>query len=118
MTMIDFLKENLTSEDMKMLSSELEFNFPHEDDFDSDYCGELANKCRDLGIEFKQVKQYGGEGSGDEYWYVFSCTKDGETKLFRLDGWYQSYEGYNFDDPMGFYEVVPKERAVIFYEKP
>jgi hypothetical protein len=113
--MLDYLKENLTSEDMEVLMGN-EFNFPFTYG-DSEYYKEFAEKMKGLGLEFKLVEQHGGEEQGSEYYYVFSVTHEGQTKLFRLDGWYQSFHGADFDDLMGFYEVFPKEKVVIVYER-
>lgn len=43
--------------------------------------------------KLEYVDSYGGEGSGDEYWVVF---KLGE-QLFRVDGYYASYDGGELD---------------------
>ncbi|MBO0676909.1 hypothetical protein JRC04_05490 [Mycolicibacterium sp. S2-37] len=57
----------------------------------------------------------GGEGSGEERWYVFSITaEDEDTRYFRINGYYASFHGSDFDGP--FEEVEPVERPVIFWE--
>lgn len=37
-------------------------------------------------------------------------------ELWRMDGWYSSYEGFNFDDAVP-YKVIAKEVTVIEYVK-
>ena len=62
----------------------------------------------------KCVAEYGGEGKGEDYWLVAYFEK--YDVYIRIDGWYTSYEGSNFDgDP---YIVEPKEKVVIVYEPP
>ena len=56
---------------------------------------------------------YGGEGMGDQYWSVYSFTKDGETVYCKFDGWYQSYNGAEFNERLW---VTPKEKTVTVYE--
>lgn len=59
----------------------------------------------------------GGEGDGEEYWFVFTLTKDfKDTKYFRLDGWYQSYNGseVDWDD---LYEAIPVEKTYTDYDR-
>ena len=58
------------------------------------------------------VKQYGGEGMGEEYYYVF---KVGD-QFFRRDGFYTSYYGVNWDYAE-IYEVTPTEVVVTEYPR-
>lgn len=61
------------------------------------------------------ISQRGGEGQGDEYWIVFKIDfPSGETKLYRVNGWYSSYDGHEFDGDL--HEVRPVEKLVTFYE--
>lgn len=54
--------------------------------------------------------QHGGEGQGDEYWYVFKLvTADEYPRYFKVDGYYTSYEGGYYDE---LYEVFPKQVQV------
>ncbi len=58
------------------------------------------------------VDSYGGEGMGDDYWLVAYFPKY-ETYI-RMDGWYASYDGGNFDgDP---YIVEPRQKVITVYE--
>lgn len=62
-------------------------------------------------IEF--VDHFGGEGQGDDYWTVFRIGD----RYFRMDGWYSSYEGHEYDGELD--EVYPKEvtRTEYFTQK-
>jgi hypothetical protein len=60
------------------------------------------------------VDSYGGEGKGDEYWVVFSVTDWGVTRHFRMDGWYASYSGAEFDGDLK--EVAPKQKVITVWE--
>lgn len=62
--------------------------------------------------QLKKTDEYGGEGQGDEYWYVFSVS-DGKTKRhIKVDGWYASYDGGWYDE---WYEVFPKQKTVTVW---
>ena len=65
--------------------------------------------------EFDEINQYGGEGKGDE-WYSVKYFKDHDVYI-RVDGWYSSYNGVDFDAGWDCCkEVRPIERMVTFYE--
>lgn len=60
-------------------------------------------------------KSFGGEGQGDEYWFVIRVENDGDPdRYFRMDGWYASHEGGYYDGNLTEVKVV--ERVVAFYE--
>ncbi|QAU06538.1 hypothetical protein SEA_WILLIAMBOONE_17 [Gordonia phage WilliamBoone] len=60
------------------------------------------------------VDAHGGEGQGDDYWFVFSITDDaGNERLFRRNGWYQSYEGGTYDGPTEEVKAVEKTITVF-----
>ena len=68
------------------------------------------------------AESFGGEGQGDQYYLVFRVElapvdENGfrDVKYFRVDGYYSSYAGGEYDGPL--YEVQPVERLVTFYEK-
>ncbi len=122
MSLLELLKTNLTSEDMYVLD-ECEFCFKAGDDsYDDEEEYEnfiaLDKKCKELDLEFKEVETVGGEGQGDHYHVVFSVTHSGQTKLFRLNGWYASFNGYEFHDMMDFYEVERQPKTIYVYERP
>ena len=62
--------------------------------------------------EVKTVENYGGEGMGEKYYKVYHFIK--HDVYIRIDGYYQSYNGAEFENPP--YEVKPIEKTVIFYE--
>lgn len=72
----------------------------------------------DIPAEFgaKFVDQHGGEGDGDEFWWIFSFTdsKTSETLLVKINGSYASYNGRDYDE---WFFVVGKEVMVTKYEK-
>jgi hypothetical protein len=70
----------------------------------------------DNGIEFNHEDNFGGEGQGEDYWsvYSFKDKSTGETLYVKFDGWYQSYNGSEFDE---WYFVKPKQVQVTQYEK-
>ncbi|UDL16814.1 hypothetical protein SEA_ATUIN_148 [Arthrobacter phage Atuin] len=62
----------------------------------------------------KRVAQHGGEGEGDTYYYVFSI---GE-QLFRVDGYYASWDGVSYDDSLyAIHEVEAVPTTVIKYNR-
>lgn len=69
------------------------------------------------GFKTELVDQYGGEDCGSEYWYVFSIEKDGVKEFAKLDGWYQSFHGNDWDDITDFYKVEKKPITVESWEK-
>lgn len=62
----------------------------------------------------KLVDEYGGEGQGEEYWVVFSVSDGEVTRLFRMDGYYASYCGSEFDGELK--EVQARQKTVTVYE--
>lgn len=69
-----------------------------------------------LGLgEIEKVASYGGEDMGSTY-YSVKYFKDHDVYL-RVDGWYQSHYGVDFDDwDDAVKEVKPKEKTVTVYE--
>lgn len=64
------------------------------------------------GVGFEHQDSYGGEGLGEEYWSVYSFTKDDTTVYIKFDGWYQSYNGSEYQE---WFFVEPKEVVVTQY---
>ncbi|ANA86355.1 hypothetical protein BH762_gp012 [Gordonia phage OneUp] len=61
-------------------------------------------------------RTHGGEGEGDQYWFVFKITDDdGNVRYFRREGWYASYDGGHYDGPT--VEVRPAEKVITVYKK-
>lgn len=67
-----------------------------------------------LGFKLAVSDQYGGEGQGDTLYIVISLSDGTNTRYFRKDGFYASYDGSTWDGD--FREVTPVERTVTFYE--
>jgi hypothetical protein len=65
-------------------------------------------------FEFEIVEDFGGEGQGDSRYVVFSLTDGTDTRFFRKDGYYASYDGSTWDGE--FREVKAIDRVVTFYE--
>jgi hypothetical protein len=66
-------------------------------------------------IDFIEASSTSYEGS--DYWVIFSAKKNGETKYFKLDGWYSSYETTRFDNYLGFVEVQQAEKVVKYWRE-
>ncbi|QAU06537.1 hypothetical protein SEA_WILLIAMBOONE_16 [Gordonia phage WilliamBoone] len=62
------------------------------------------------------VEEFGGEGQGDQLWFVFKITDAaGDVRYFRRNGWYQSYSGGEYDGPTE--EVEPAEKTITVWNK-
>ena len=57
------------------------------------------------------VEDFGGEGLGDHAHVVIRV----DDKLFKIDGYYSSYDGTDWDTE--WYEVKPAEKTITVYEK-
>jgi len=64
--------------------------------------------------EVKCVDSHGGEGQGEDFYSVFSFTKDGMTVYAKFSGSYYSYNGAEYER---WFFVTPVERMVTFYEE-
>lgn len=60
------------------------------------------------------IENEGGEGEGERAHMVFEISSDGVTRWFKQTGWYQSYDGFNWDGT--FKETYPVVREVTFYD--
>lgn len=60
----------------------------------------------------KVVADLGGEGQGDSISKVFYV--EDTDQYFRIDGWWQSHVGGEYDGD--FYEVHYQEKMVVVYE--
>jgi hypothetical protein len=69
-----------------------------------------------LGLEWEEVEQHGGEGKGSSWWSVKYFPK--EDIYIKVKGYYESYNGTDFyggyDDTCS--EVKPEEKTIIVYE--
>jgi hypothetical protein len=63
----------------------------------------------------KEVHQKGGSGMGDE-WYSVKYFPEHDVYI-RVDGFYSSYHGVNFDEEWDCCsQVRPKEKTITVYE--
>lgn len=86
---------------------------------DGDYFAELIpwqTKLIDNDEFAVSVKDsYGGEGRGDSYWYVFEIIdKNTSTNYYvKYNGYYDSWNGVNWDYCDGPVFVKPTEKVII-----
>jgi len=67
-----------------------------------------------VGIKWEEVEQYGGEGQGST-WYSVKYFPNHDVYI-RVDGYYSSYNGTDFDGWDDCTEVRPKEKTITVYE--
>ena len=67
------------------------------------------------GYSLKHEEQFGGEGQGDSYWYVFSVSKDNNTEYWEVPGWYASHQGSE-TNPEEMFRVVKKQNIIDCWE--
>ena len=85
----------------------------YQDDVDSFAFDEDNTISEEVG-PFKEVEQYGGEGQGDT-WYSVKYFKDHDVYI-RVDGWYQSHMGTEFNGWKSCSEVRPKQKTITVFE--
>lgn len=72
------------------------------------------NLGEELG-EVREVEQYGGEGQGDA-WYSVKHFINHDVYI-KVDGWYQSNYGVEFEDwNEACNEVKPSQKTITVYE--
>jgi hypothetical protein len=65
--------------------------------------------------EVSVIESFGGEGQGDGYYMIFRVVFDGGgEQLYKLGGYYASYDGGYYEGPLS--EVNAVVREVTFYE--
>jgi uncharacterized protein YlxP (DUF503 family) len=57
------------------------------------------------------VASYGGEGQGETYYVVYHFVD--HDKYIRINGFYSSYNGADFDNAP--YEVTPQQKTITVY---
>jgi hypothetical protein len=67
-------------------------------------------------FEVKEVESFGGEGLGDQAHVVLSLKNNKESFLVKIDGSYDSWDGYNWDYATA-YECKPVEKTITVYER-
>lgn len=78
------------------------------------YYFDFLDMAKEKNIEFQHEDNYGGEGQGDDYWSVYSFSREGESVYVKFDGWYASYNGSEFNE---WFFVKPQEKVITVYEK-
>lgn len=66
------------------------------------------------GVTSECVEDFGGEDQGSTFYAVWKFVRGDEVTFVRFDGWYQSYNGAEYEE---CWEVVPAEKTVTHYEK-
>jgi hypothetical protein len=75
----------------------------------SDATREAVGQLTEKDIDIKFETYYGGEGMGDAYWAVYSFTRYDEKVYVKFDGYYQSYNGAEYNE---HFFVEPKQVTV------
>lgn len=67
-------------------------------------------------LDAEVIAKGGPTGYDYEVWFVIKVTSlDGTERFFKKNGYYNSYEGHNWDG--SFDEVFPQTKTVTVYEK-
>lgn len=82
--------------------------------WDSDEVTDFRKKLSDEGISFEHIDNYGGEEMGREYWSVYKFFTDNESLYVQFDGWYQSYNGSEYEE---WFFVEPRQVQVTQFTK-
>lgn len=61
----------------------------------------------------KYVYDFGGEGQGDQYYYIFSVSDGETTRTVKVHGWYASHYGGEYED---WRETFPKLKTITVWE--
>ncbi len=82
--------------------------------WDSDKVTDFRKKLSDEGISFEHIDNYGGEEMGREYWSVYKFFTDNESLYVQFDGWYQSYNGSEYEE---WFFVEPRQVQVTQFKR-
>jgi hypothetical protein len=82
--------------------------------WNEDFENKILAKAHELGLEVQYVASFGGEGQGEDYWSVYSFTKNGEAVYVKFDGSYASYDGSEYNE---WFFVEPKEVMVTQFHR-
>lgn len=74
----------------------------------------FLNAAKEAMVSFEHVANHGGEGEGEDFWSVYKFTDGTDEVYVQFDGWYQSYNGSEFNE---FFFVKPQEVSVVQYFK-
>ncbi len=97
--------------DLKLFLSDLEDREPYREFVEWGSEGDKVSlSLSGVSIELEMIHR---DRINSDAIRVFKCND----KLFRLDGYYDSYSGTSFDDIIGgIYEVEAKEKNITVYE--
>lgn len=115
--------KSLSEQDM-LVAIENAFTKKVEDEYEGEFSFDALWECLDwrgkslildsLDWELTYSDNYGGEGQGDSYWYVFKVSDGKTVRHVKVDGWYASYSGGEYDT---WYEVFPKQKQITVWEQ-
>lgn len=83
------------------------------EDCDTEFESGYAKELEEVSITYKKLDQRGGEDQGSEYYTIWGFTKGGESVTVKFDGYYQSYNGAEFED---WSFVEPKQKTITVWE--
>lgn len=63
-------------------------------------------------FKFRRVDSYGGEGQGDDYWFILEVEFSDQVKCFEISGYYASYSGGYYED---IKEVKPQDKVITVW---
>jgi hypothetical protein len=63
-------------------------------------------------FRFRNVESYGGEGQGDDYWFILEVEFSDQIKTFEISGYYASYSGGYYEE---IKEVKPQDKVVTVW---
>jgi hypothetical protein len=103
----------------------------HDEDWDEEYHDDASNTAWDSFCEAiswgdkvailpnigtaRIVDDFGGEGSGDDFWFVFTITDEhDQVRTFKRNGWYASHDGGYYEGPTE--EVHGVDKVVTVWE--
>jgi len=85
-----------------------------EDSDDDEENLQLLRKLRAQKISVVLEDNYGGEGQGDEYWYVYRFRRGDEVAYVKFDGYYASYCGSEFHE---WFFVKPAQKTITVFKR-
>ena len=110
-TVKEFLEAEYSEGDYGSITKAMfKSDYPKEDSkWNLEFENEVLAKAKELYLKIEHVDNFGGEGCGDQYWSVYSFTKDNQTVYVKFDGWYASHYGSEFTE---WFFVKPKQVTV------
>ena len=112
--MKDSITNLLNNTDYKIRNELFESEFPFLEHNYGDEHKKFINDLHKLNYDLTHVDSFGGEGEGDSYWSIFKFTHKKEEVYVKFNGFYQSYNGAEFD---GWYFVEPAEVTVTQWNR-